>query len=187
MRKRMSVALNLVLATVLAWTLLGGAPGHSAGRQIITIAAPAFRPIEKSSHNGGLATITPACGAAQALVPGDEHAGDLNAAKGSFLAFLRLPDGAKVTGLSLYANDFDTEDSHAFLVRKRITPGTHPKESGYVTMAAAKSAGAVDSTIRKFTDTTIDKPTVNNTDFEYFVELVVCGATEPFAVQVVTT
>jgi hypothetical protein len=121
------------------------------------------------------------------LTEGDEHFGDLNAAHGSYLAAVLLPNATTVTRFSVYANDFDTEDVHAFLVRKRITAGTTPKESGYTTMAHANSSGAVDTTIRKFTDSTINGARIDNTDFEYYAEIVVCGNTEPFAVQIVFT
>jgi hypothetical protein len=181
MRRRLPVAINLVLATGLAWVLLGVSAGHTAGQQVVTIAAPAFVGLPKSTHNDGNPSPPDACGAQQPLTNGDEHFGDLNAAKGSYVSFVRLPDHSSVSSFSLYANDFDSENVHAFLVRKRITPGTHLKENGYVTMATAESDGAVDSTIRKFTDATINGPRVNNTDFEY------CGATEPFAVQLVVS
>ena len=122
------------------------------------------------------------------LMAGNEHFGDLDSAKGSFLAFVRFPDGAKVTRFSLFANDNAAENDHAYLVRKKITPGTHPKEAGYLTMATAATAGAQDSVIRRFNAPKITGATIDNTHFEYYAEIVLCGdVSEPFAVQMVYT
>ena len=173
---------------MLAWMLLGSAAAHSAGTQTITLAAPTFVGVAKSMHNDGLAKPADACPAPVPLQPGDEHSGDLNGAKGSFLEFVRFPNAATVKSVSLYANDFDgAANSHAYLIRKLIKPGTHPKETGYLTMAHAQSAGAVDSVIRKFNAPGIKDAHIDNTNFEYFAELVVCPFTEPFAVQIVYT
>jgi hypothetical protein len=188
MRRRLPIALNLVLATGLAWVLLGLPSAHTAGQQVVTIAAPAFVGLAKSTHNDGNPTPADACATQVPLTPGDEHFGDLNAAKGSFLAFVRFPQAVTVTRFSVLSNDFaGDDDTHAYLVRKRITPGTHPKETGYVTMANATSTGAEDSVIRKFNAPLIAHPKIDNTNFEYFAEIVICDATEPFAVQLVYT
>jgi hypothetical protein len=40
--------------------------------------------------------------------------------------------------------------------------------------------------MRAFADTTIARPTIDNTDFMYYVELVGCPVTEPFAVRIAT-
>jgi predicted glycosyltransferase len=99
--------------------------------------------------------------------------------------FVRLPQGATVSRLSVYGNDNDGDiDIHAYLIRKLIVDGTTPKETGYTVMASASSSGAVNGVIREFDDTTINRPIVDNTRFMYYAELVVCGAVEPFMVQV---
>src|SRR5947209_5716013 len=97
MAKRILVALNLALATALVWSLLGGGAAYSAGHQVVTIAAPAFVGVPKSAHNDGLPNPKDGCAAPAPLMAGNEHFGDLDSAKGSFLAFVRFPDGAKVT------------------------------------------------------------------------------------------
>src|SRR6266571_3788373 len=127
MGNRLSLGLNVLLAAVLVWAFLGQSPATgSTAPQLVNLPAPTFVPLPMSTHNDGVADV---CGAQQALTPGDEHFGDLNAAKGSFEQFVRLPKGATATSVSLYANDFDSDfDVHAFLVRKLITDGTTPKE-----------------------------------------------------------
>jgi hypothetical protein len=149
--------------------------------------APAFTPVQKSSHNG---TDTTVCGSTvehSNMAPldlGEERTSDLNAIKGSYLENVRLPDGATVRKLSLFVNDFDSEDAHVYLVRKLIQAGLTPRFTGYKVLAHTASSGAVDDKMRKFTDSTINKPVIDNERFFYFLELVNCGVTEPFDVQI---
>lgn len=183
--RRLSYTLNLALVTVLAWVLLGLPGAHGATLQYVNLPAPTFVGVPKSVHNNGNAPD--ACPAQVPLVQGDENYGDLNAAKGSFLSFMRLPSGATVKSLSVFGNDFDSMvDFHAYLVRKLIADGTTPKQTGYKVMATASSSGAVNDTIREFTDTTVTAASVDDSKYMYYVELVVCSDTvEPFMVQVV--
>jgi hypothetical protein len=84
-------------------------------------------------------------------------------------------------------NDNDNDfDSHAYLIRKRITSGLSPAKSGYLVMAAIHSSGAVLDTLRRFGTASIKDATIDNTRFMYYVELVNCATTvEPFAIQIV--
>ncbi len=184
--KRVSIVLNLALLTALAWVLVGLPGAQGASLRYINIAAPTFEGVAGSVHNDGNASPPDACPAAVPLQQGDEHFGDLNASKGSFVNFVQLPNGVTVKSLSLFANDFDMDvDVYAYLVRKLIADGTNPKESGYKVMAATSSSGAVNSTIRQFTDDTVAGAVVNDARYMYYVELVVCADTvEPFMVQV---
>ncbi|TMK71791.1 MAG: hypothetical protein E6G49_08575 [Actinobacteria bacterium] len=148
-------------------------------------AAATFVPVESSTHNNNGNTT---CAAFVPSQPGGENKGDLNAKKGSFLENVNLPQGATVTQLTLFANDFDADDgTHVFLVRKEIKGGLSPQFNGYRVMAATQSKGAVLNTMRKFTDTSINVATVNNTRFYYYLELVNCATVEPFDVQVAYT
>lgn len=187
--RRWSVGLNLVLVTLLAWAAFGAPGAHGAGLQYLNLPAATFEGLAGSPHNDGNASPVDACAAQVPLQQGDEHFGDLNASKGSFENFVRIPNGASVTSLSLFANDFDGDvDVHAYLIRKLIADGTSPKEAGYRVMAKADSSGAVNSTIRQFTDASISAAVVDNTKYMYYVELVVCADTvEPFMVQVTYT
>jgi hypothetical protein len=183
--KRISITLNVVLVAVLGAIALGVPGAHGAGVQLLNLPAVTFVGVVASAHNDGLAQPPDACPAPVPYQQGDEHFGDLNNAKGSFVNFVRLPQGATVSRLSVYGNDNDGDiDIHAYLIRKLIVDGTTPKETGYTVMASASSSGAVNGVIREFDDTTINRPVVDDTKFMYYAELVVCGAVEPFMVQV---
>ena len=101
---------------------------------------------------------------------------------------MRFPQGVKVTWLNLFVNDNDGDnDVHAYLIRKRIAAGLDPKDLGYKVMAKAESQGAENNVMRRFSDATIKKATIDNSKYMYYVELVVCPVTEPSAVQIVHT
>ena len=51
-------------------------------------------------------------------------------------------------------------------------------------MASIASNGAVLNTMREFTTSTINNATIDNTRFDYYVEMVNCAVTEPFAVRI---
>lgn len=54
-------------------------------------------------------------------------------------------------------------------------------------MAHAKSHGAVNNVMRKFTDSSVFRARIDNRRYMYYVELVVCPVTEPFAVRIAYT
>lgn len=178
----MGTVAALALAAVAA--LGSGAGGATLTR--VTLSAPSFTGIGQTMHNDGNATIPDACAAQVPLEEGNENYGDRNNSAGSFLAPVVLPHGAVVESLTLFANDFDGDiDVHAYLIRKLIADGTTPKGTGYRTMASASSSGAVNDTIRAFTDDSVGGLRVDTSRYVYYLELVVCGNTvEPFAVQV---
>lgn len=98
---------------------------------------------------------------------------------------MRLPQGVRVTELSLFVNDNDGDaDVYVYLVRKKIADNLSPAVEGYRVMAQANSSGAVANTMRRFSDDTVRAATVNNALFGYYVELVDCGIPEPFTAQV---
>jgi hypothetical protein len=192
MTKRFSIGLNLVLASVLAWVLLGQVPATGQNVQVFSVAAPTFTDRAYSEHNDGNATVAEACDAqvkkdedgAVTGIEGGENFGDLDNGKGSYLHNVRLPDGAKVLALKLFAFDASAEDAYAYLVRKRIEKGLADRLAGYKTMARVPSSESSGTEMSLGVDNTIDGAIINNVDFYYFLELVVCETIEPFAVQV---
>jgi hypothetical protein len=196
-RTRLLVATNLALATALAWTLLGQPAASGAGApQVVAIAAPAFTPLGYSTHNGPSSSVCPKNpSGGGTFVPhspiDDTHSGEsrgqLDNAAGSFAAFLRLPNGVTLTRFSVSVNDADTDaDVFAYLVRRDIAKNLD-KDLGYKVLASAHSQGSVVNVIRRFDDTTIAAHVVDNSHYDYYVELVDCGIPEPFAIQVAYT
>lgn len=185
--KRLGIAGALAVTTIVVIMLLNLGGAHSAGLVQINLAAPTFHGLPKSIHNDGIAGDPDACPTQVPFVQGDERYGDLNNSAGSYEQAVVMPAGASVKELSLFANDNDNDvDATAYLIRKTITNGTTPKETGYTVMAQAETSGAANSVIRQFTDATISGAKVNNLKYMYYVELVVCANTvEPFAVRVV--
>ncbi len=181
MIKRLALVGAVGALGVLAWSLLATA----ASTKAINLAAASFVARDYSVHNS---VTTPVCGS-QVTHNGDgENRGDLDNAEGSYLAPVALPGGARVKSLSVFVNDFDGgADTHAYLIRKRIASGLAPKDLGYGVMAHAQSSGAVNNVMRKFTDSTIAGPKIDYTLYMYYVELVVCPVTEPFAVRITYT
>jgi hypothetical protein len=163
-----------------AATSIGGT--SRASLQRVNIAAPAFVPRDYSVHNHG----TSVCGSFVAHNgEGGENGGDLDNGAGSYLAYLRLPQGVTVRNFSLFANDNDdANDVHAYLIRKKIANNLTPKSLGYKVMATASSSGAVNDVMRQFTDSSVGGAVIDNTTYMYQVELVVCPVTEPFAVRI---
>ena len=153
--------------------------------QYATLAVASFTPAAETTHNRLGSSV---CGTFQASEPTSENHGDLNAAKGSFLARVNLPDRAVVRQLVLFANDFDADgDAHVYLVRKLLQARLSPQFGGYRVMAQTASAGAVLNTMRRFADTTITRATIDNAHYEYFLEVVNCANVEPFAAQIAFT
>jgi hypothetical protein len=191
MAKRVLIALNLVLTTMLVWSLLGqpGASGASA-TTLLNFAAVGFTPLNYSTNNNN---ATPACGA---YVPQKNHTADtadvngefrgqLDNARGSFIHDVVLPQGATVQSFALFANDADADnDVFAFLIRRQIAPNPFPKNSGYIVMATVHSFGTLLDQVRRFATTNIVGGLVDNTRFMYFIEIVNCGGPEPFATRV---
>ncbi len=187
MMKRFSIGLNLALASVLAWVLLGQVPATGQNVQAFSVAAPSFTDREYSEHNDGNTTVAEACDPEdipKETIEGGENFGDLDNGKGSYIHNVRLPDGAEVLALKLFAFDASAEDAHAYLVRKRIEKGLDPRTDGYKTMARVSSAESTGTEMSVATDNTVEATIVNNVDFYYFLELVICETIEPFAVQV---
>jgi hypothetical protein len=183
------VAICVVLLGALVWVVVGSmsatGQGKRAGKQYLNFAAPAFTPVDESTHNN---MATSVCQNFQDRGPGDfadENNADLNAVTGGYLHTVNLPNKAMITDLNLFANDNDGDDNaFVFLVRKQMTPNLSPAGGGYEVIAQANSDGAVNNVLRKFSDTTIDNPVVNNRTHYYMLELVNCAVIEPYAVQV---
>jgi len=189
MRRRLPVLVSIVLLVVLSWTLVGRGGASGATIHYLDLAAPSFVGHDSSAHNDGVATPPDACAAPVPLAIGADNHGDLQNGKGSFIASADLPNGAKVTKLTLFANDNDGDfDSTAYLIRKRIANGLSPSKSGYVVMAQASTSGAVLDTLRAFSDSSIQNAVVDTSKYQYSVELVNCATTvEPFSVQIVSS
>jgi hypothetical protein len=69
-------------------------------------------------------------------------------------------------------------------VRNTIGDGISMPGEGYEMMAETRSTGAVENTLRRFTDDTITSPNIDYATSLYFVQLVVCPITEPYAIQI---
>jgi hypothetical protein len=189
LRLGICAAAVLVLAVVVVATG-SAAPKHKRKPRFLTVSAPTFVPVQSSTNNNNGSSVC-----ANGFVPhtntapevlGSENHGDINAVKGSYLAPVSLPGGVTIRRLNLYANDFDNDDGvYVLLVRKQLTDGLSPQFDGYQVMAQTNSTGAVQNTMRLFTDTTVDSPKVNNKGFAYYLELVNCATVEPFAAQIV--
>jgi len=180
------LAAGLVAAGVLGWAVISHV---TAARTVVVhvqnYAAATFSPVQESTHNNNGDSV---CAAFVASQPGSENKGDLNAMKGSFLENVALPQGATVKQLTLFVNDNDGDDgAHVFLVRKAIKNGLSPQFNGYAVMGSTQSQGAVNNTMRRFSDKTIAGAKVDNTRFYYYLELVNCATVEPFDVQVAYT
>ena len=185
MRKGLAfvVLLAAVAAAVVAVVEPRTAEGVTTG--YLTLSGPAFSAREYSDHNGPTSS---ACATQVTLTNAGEHLGDLDNGQGSYFANVALPQGATVIRFDLLVNDADSDtDVFAYLVRKKVVDGLSPHTTGYGVMAAARSTGAVTATIRQFSDSTITGPVLDNSRFEYFVELVDCGIPEPFAVRLTYT
>lgn len=189
MSKRVLVVVCLAMATALIWVAIGSlsalGQARKVGKQYLNFAAPSFTPVNQSTHNNMGDSV---CADFQGRGPGDfadENNADLNAITGSYLHSVTLPNKATITDLNLFANDNDGDDeAFVFLVRKLMTPDLTPAGGGYEVIAQVASDGAVNNVLRKFSDTTIDNPVVDNRRYYYMLELVNCAIIEPYAVQV---
>jgi hypothetical protein len=178
----MQIVLAMAAATLGGAALLGlGLASGRAGLQYANLAAAAFTPLVDSTHNKMGESV---CGDFVQSEQPAENQGDLNAKTGSFLETVRLPDGARVDRLTMFANDFSDKDAHVYLVRKLIEKGLDPQFDGYKVMAKTNTSGMVNGVMRKFTDNTVKGARVDNERFYYYAELVVCETIEPFAIQV---
>lgn len=181
MARQILIGINLALATTLIWALSGIGPVEGAAVGYANFTAPTFTSVEYSSQNNNSSSV---CTAFAASDQAGENQGDLDNGNGSYLTNVRLPQGARVTGLSLFINDFDSEDAHLYLIRKRIANNLAPRFAGYRVMASTRSNGAVDNVIRRFSDTSVTGAVIDNSRYMYFLELIECGNTEPFAGQI---
>lgn len=182
MRQRLLIVLSVALAAAVVATVFSTvtAVGGSSLKHE-NFAAPTFVPVEASTHNKPGNSV---CGDFVQSTQGAENRGDLNAKTGSFLANVSLPHGSEVRRLTMFANDFSDQDAHVYLVRKRIESGLDPQFTGYRTMAKTNTKGAANGVMRKFTDATVESARIDNARAYYFLEVVVCDAVEPFAIQV---
>lgn len=176
---RKLLVLGIVICAALTAAVGFGATTKS--EKHLAIPAATFVPAADSTHNNAGDSV---CAAGfQASQPISENRGDLNTSKGSFLAPVQLPDGAKIEDFSLFVNDNDGDDgTHVFLIRKRLQQGLSPQFNGYEVMAQTASNGAVLNTMRRFTDSSVKDSRVDNGRFDYFVEMVNCATVEPFGV-----
>jgi hypothetical protein len=183
MGRRLPLAINLALASILAWTLLGqpaATPAPAVRYQ--SYAAPAFTSVQYSTHNDG----SKVCGQGANTAITDqqgENKGDLDNGNGSYLHAVNLPQGVTVESLSLWTNDFSADDVYLFLIRKKLDRGMN-SFAGYLVMARTKSQGAVQNTMRRFTDTSIQGARIDNQNFYYYLELIECDTEEPHAAQI---
>lgn len=170
-----------VTAVLLAGWFVGSHVATGATSRTLSYGAAAFVQVPASTHEG-----PPTCDPG----PTDQAATELKGAMlqpaGAYLLAINPPHGATVTQLRYVVVDSGSDpgdDSHVFLVRKRLNTGVD-KGDGYVLMARADSSGSSQLT-RQFVDNTIEKPVIDTSQFFYMLELVSCILTmEPIGVQV---
>jgi hypothetical protein len=109
--------------------------------------------------------------------------------RGTYIASVNLPQGARVTALRLTARDNDADfDTHAYLVRKRMAPKAGVDGfGGYGVLAQATSIGS-STALRRFSVSAISAPVIDNASFAYMAEIVNCVDTvDPIGVQIAWT
>lgn len=163
-----------------------GSSAWAIAYQYINLPAAAFVGHETSDHNDGLAPD--ACTAMVALSGGYENRGGLINSKGSFIADAQLPQGSRLAAFSLFASDEDGDsNSIAYLVRRRLAHGISAANAPDGVIATAATTGSIVDTMRAFPGKIVNAAVVDNSQFQYFVELVNCSSgIEPFTVQIVT-
>jgi hypothetical protein len=178
-------AVSLVAAMAVGGIVFVSSASSAVTTQVATFPIATFTPAAETTHNRQGSSV---CAAFQQSEPSSENHGDLNAAKGSFLQRVALPNGSVVHRLNLFANDNDgSGNAYVFLVRKLLQPGLSPQFGGYLVMASTATRGATLNTMRRFSDTSIVGARINNASYEYYLEVVNCAVVEPFAAQIVYT
>lgn len=106
---------------------------------------------------------------------------------GGYVGNLMIPQGATITGFRLSAEDNDGDTAvYAYLARKKLTNQSGGFLSGYKVLATVQTSDHAG--IRRVGTSTIASPSVDNTHFAYFVELVNCASTvNPVGIQVIYT
>jgi hypothetical protein len=140
---------------------------------------------------GNETQIGPACGTISPT-QGRELHGTGQGSVGSFLTNLLLPNGATLTRLTVVAHDNDTSfGTNAYIVRKRMTPGTVTDglNGGYAVLAHVATSGpGASGGITDTSTNTIAMNTVDTIHFAYMAVVVNCHDTvDPIGVQVVYT
>lgn len=86
---------------------------------------------------------------------------------------VHLPDGAVVTGFEALVIDDSPSAMTVQLLRRAYD------ETAGGTMASVASTGAVASTVRSFTDSTISAPVIDNASYQYLVRVSIPGGGTP--------
>jgi hypothetical protein len=140
---------------------------------------------------GNETQISSTCGTIVAT-QGRELHGTGQGGVGAFIEDLTIPRGATLTKLTAVAHDNDSSfGTDAFLVRKRMTPGTVTDglNGGFLTMAHARTSyPGASGGISHGSTTTISMPKVDTVNFAYMAVVVNCHDTvDPIGVQVTYT
>lgn len=161
-------------------------PVLAASYQYINIPAAAFAGHATSDHNDGIAPD--ACTSIVPLKAGEENRGGLLGASGSFVANADLPQGGRLAAFNLFASDADNEaNTTVYLMRRRLAHGISASNAPDGVIATASTAGAEADAMRAFPGKIMNAAVIDNSQFQYFVELVNCSVgIEPFTVQIVT-
>jgi hypothetical protein len=118
-----------------------------------------------------------------------ENSGTVNG-QGAYFGGINLPNGTRLRSFRLVVRDNDGElDTYAYLLRKRMVPqsGYDLITEQYRVLASTRSSGA-SMNVRRFSDTTVQSPVIDQTTYAYFVELVNCGNTvDPLGIQLTWT
>lgn len=181
-RRRTWIAAAAPIGALLTILLLQSGTAGAATSHTLSLDAAGFSYNFRTTH---LITGNTPCLNAPVVTDPTEHNGTPEAA-GGYLGDVTFPQGAKITAFRFSIEDNDPDiDSYAYLVRKKLTPGSGNFLSGYKVLAQTHSSGAV-AGIRRFSTTSISSGTVDTTQYAYLVEIANCGDTvNPVGVQVV--
>ena len=174
------MTLIAAIALIAFGSVIAGGKKHKSKPKFVNLVPATFTPVETSTHNNN---ADPACADFKLSNQPSENNGDLNAETGAFMRDFNLPQGARLLSLSMFANDNSDQEAYVFLLRKKLQDGLSPQFDGYEVIGDTATSGAENGVMRKFTDATITKPTLDPQNYSYFVELVVCDAIEPFSIQ----
>ena len=177
----------LFSATLIAFAFATLTQVGAAGATTVTVSLD----VAGMTFWGNQTQIGSACGS---ITPtqGRELHGSGQGGVGAFMSNLVLPNRAKLTRLTVVAHDNDTSfGTEAYIVRKRMTPGTVSDglNGGYLVLAhvATPGPGASGGITDKST-ITIAMNTVDTVNFAYMAVVVKCHDTvDPIGVQVIYT
>ena len=178
-RRANAVATGVTAALLLAVLL----QSNAAAATTVTISLDAAGLSYNSKTTHLIFGISP-CPTLPLTTTPTEHNGAVEQG-GGYVGNLMIPQGARITGFRLSAEDNDGDTAvYAYLARKKLTNQSGNFLSGYKVLATVQTSDHAG--IRRVGTSTIASSLVDNTQYAYFVELVNCASTvNPVGLQVV--